>query len=474
MTVSAPNRSSAARWGVAALLAVYIGIRIWNLGAFCLDSDEVFSVTTARLDWSSLVPAVANDLVHPPLFYVLLKAWIVLGGTSLVWLRLLPCALSVAALIPLLALLRRLRLTPAASALALALVAVNGYQAYHARYVRMYALLFLLGLVSLLFFVAWLEEGGKRSLIALTTVNTLLVYAHYFGWMLILVEGIAVLWRERKRLRAFALSATIVAAGFAPWLIAIAHSTRVREGLEPNLRWARHPGFGDLAWFFTGLAGPLEPIPLAAALAVVWLAALAAGRARGVRHPRLLVLAAALPPLLSFVLSGAMAESVWGSRHLVLAAVPGMALLAASACALHPAWLRRGTIALLAAWLAWGAYVAVFRPEPQVNLEVLTRQLAARCAGEREVALYSLDRYLPAWMGYFLESERDTKWRLEAIADPRAATGDRFWLAYNEKFWRDARRPEQILRERGYDVGPGIWAADPWNRLVLVPVRRLR
>jgi hypothetical protein len=36
--------------GILAMLAMaaFIAIRLWNLTAFCLDSDEIFSLLTAR------------------------------------------------------------------------------------------------------------------------------------------------------------------------------------------------------------------------------------------------------------------------------------------------------------------------------------------------------------------------------------------------------------------------------------------
>ncbi len=459
------------RYGFAALIALYILIRVWNPGAFCLDSDEVFSVTTARHGWGALLPAIANDLVHPPLWYVLLKLWRAIGGESLVWMRLLPAALSIAALVPLFALFRTLELSFTARVLTLGLAAVNGYQVYHARYLRMYALLFLLGLLSLEAFLNWLDKGGNRRFASLTAINVLLVYAHYFGWMLVLAEGAALAWTARAKLKRYILGSAIVAAAFAPWLIAVARSARAAQGLEPNLRWIRHPGWGDLAWFYAGLNGALVPIPLASAMALLTLAILAIGRARGLRHARVLALAAALPPLASFALSITRAESVWGSRHLIIAAVPYMILLAASAAALKPPRLRRAAIAILAAWTAWSAYHAAFRPEPQVNLEAIARQLAARCANQRSVTVYSLDPYLPKWMGYYLES---SKWRLLAIPNVDAVSGERFWFAYNEKFWKSAVPPKDLLRGKGYDPGPGIWAADEWNRIVVIPVERRR
>ena len=65
----------------------YILLRLWNVTANCLWFDEIFSVHAATQDWQSLFWFVAQDLIHPPLFYVLLKLWILIGGEGLFWLR---------------------------------------------------------------------------------------------------------------------------------------------------------------------------------------------------------------------------------------------------------------------------------------------------------------------------------------------------------------------------------------------------
>ena len=48
-----------------------------------------------------LLGFVAADIIHPPLFYALLKVWISIGGESLFWLRLFPLLTSIAVIIPL-------------------------------------------------------------------------------------------------------------------------------------------------------------------------------------------------------------------------------------------------------------------------------------------------------------------------------------------------------------------------------------
>src|SRR2546430_2026610 len=130
------QNTSATRWlpqaGLQQLIffsivILYIAARLWRLTAGCLWFDEIFSVHAARHSWRELFSFVAADVVHPPLFYALLKIWIAAGGESLVWLRLFPFLISVAAIVPLMLLCRALQLNAAETNLALLLLAVNGY-----------------------------------------------------------------------------------------------------------------------------------------------------------------------------------------------------------------------------------------------------------------------------------------------------------------------------------------------------------
>ena len=67
--------SSNARRGAALFAAasvLYAAMRLWNLTAFSLWGDEVFSLRAARMGLDGLFEAVVADAVHPPLFYLLL------------------------------------------------------------------------------------------------------------------------------------------------------------------------------------------------------------------------------------------------------------------------------------------------------------------------------------------------------------------------------------------------------------------
>src|ERR1044071_3160782 len=118
--------------------ATYVAVRFWDLNATCLWFDEIFSVHAAEHSWNSILDFVVLDLIHPPLFYLILKMWIAVGGEGLFWLRSLPVLFSIVAIIPVLLLCRELRLGFWTTLLTFFLSAVNGSLIKYAQEVRMY------------------------------------------------------------------------------------------------------------------------------------------------------------------------------------------------------------------------------------------------------------------------------------------------------------------------------------------------
>lgn len=461
---------------LSTVVAAFVVIRFWNLTTFTLDSDEIFSVLSARYSLPGILQAVRMDIVHPPLSYLLLGVWTRIGGESLLWVRLLPCLLSILALAPLWILFRQLKLGMPVRIIALAMLATNDYQVFHARYVRMYALLFLLTLGSAAAFNAFLSGATRRRVAALAAINLLLVYTHYYGWVVMVVEALHLVWMDGRKLKPFVLSAAAIALLFAPWAIAAAQTSLARGGLAANLGWIRHPKINDLLWYYTGCDGPLRPVAAASTMMTLLFGALALGLPRVLRtagtalessRMRFTVLLASVPVLGTFVISNLLRNSVWGNRHLVVSLAPYLTLLAAALLALRPRWLRIGALGLVAVWTSWGAYCVTQRPDPRNNLDVLTGQLVALNASAGAVTVYCLDPYLAFPMRYFLESHYGRKWNLVDVPDAAAISGDRVWVAYNYKSWTNPRRPQDLLRARGYEIGPGVWAEDRWDRIAV-------
>jgi len=460
------------------LAGVFVTVRLWNLGTFCLDSDEVWSLTCARESWSGLFREAGSDIVHPPLFYMLLKLWVSIGGSSLMWLRLLPALLSFAALAPFYFLCRSVGLSPWQMNLSLALLSLNADQVFHSQYVRMYSLLFLLSLCSYCAFIHYLSgEGAKgRALVVLAAVNVLLVYSHYYGWAVIAGEGLCVAFTERKKLAGFVGSAVAVLACFAPWLIFVGHFALLKGGLKGNIGWIRRPNPWDLFTYYANLTTPLESPYVSAAFLLLCSVLLYAGlrKLHRVWTPRdqwripLLLIAALLPPLASFVVSQAFPESVWGNRHLVVAIAPFYILVAMSLSFLPFHRLRAVTVVLVAAWAVVGA-THVVHPRPRVNYEVLAELMVTREPGPERVLLLIPDRFLAFPMRFHLEQHAPGRWEVRTLGTLDDAAGQHFWVAYHRERWH-GDPPAKVLAQRGYRIGPGIWVGDDWHRIVAFPV----
>src|SRR5262245_10663293 len=151
-------------------IALFVAGRLWRLTSYSLRPDEIFSIQVAQsATWMDMLNAVIGDVVHPPLFYAMLKVWLGLGGESEFWLRLLPVFTAVAAIGPFFLLCRELKLRAAEINLALTLFAVNAYLIYFAQELRMYSLLLFFTLCSLWLFVKLLNAAPSttRPLMAL-------------------------------------------------------------------------------------------------------------------------------------------------------------------------------------------------------------------------------------------------------------------------------------------------------------------
>jgi hypothetical protein len=323
---------------IATLCVLYVAVRLWRLGDSCLWFDEVFSVHAAEHDWGSLLTFVAKDLIHPPLFYLILKLWIAVGGESIFWLRMLPVIFSVFAIFPFVRLCRELKLETSDIFLSLFLLAVNGALIKYTQTLRMYSMLMFLALVSMWLFARYFRRG--KSFIPLVIANVLLIYTHYFGWLVIGTEVAAILLFQRIKWRRVVVMSVIAIASFVPWLIAIRDAARQGSDLAQNIAWQARPGVRELVTFAIDLVEPFyfqassgEPASMflvSIPLLLIFLAALIMYLAdwkndENKESVKLLLLFIAVPFVVAFVASWALPHSVWGTRHLIIILAPALA-----------------------------------------------------------------------------------------------------------------------------------------------------
>src|SRR5262249_20345975 len=69
-------RTPLASTALILIVLLYVALRLWHLASFGLWTDEIISFQTATQSWSGLMSRTISEVVHPPLFFVLLKVWI--------------------------------------------------------------------------------------------------------------------------------------------------------------------------------------------------------------------------------------------------------------------------------------------------------------------------------------------------------------------------------------------------------------
>jgi 4-amino-4-deoxy-L-arabinose transferase-like glycosyltransferase len=209
---------------VAATVVLAAGLRLAGLTSKSLWFDETVSVFLAGQPVERLLTLVVANDTHPPLYYLLLRAWTALFSSGEAEVRALSVLISVLVVIVTLAFGRRLA-GPVPALLAGLLVTVAPSQVAAGQEARMYGLLTLVSLVS--WWALWeavvsdpgspqaCAAGGGRSRcgggrepavwVTYATAAAAMLYTHYFGLFVLASQGAFLLVRRptpgAKRLR---------------------------------------------------------------------------------------------------------------------------------------------------------------------------------------------------------------------------------------------------------------------------------
>lgn len=185
-------------WALAAatLFAGFLRFRLLAKEGVWL--DEAFSVWMARLSPGELFHWIARIDQHPPLYYLLLHAWMTLGEDETA-IRSLSALLGTAAIPVIYWTARTLFSSPIAALAAAVLLAVSPFHVHYSQEARMYALLNLGVSVALLAVARILSGDQRRRWWAVYVAST---------WLTLLTHNTAL----------FFLIAINIGMGFAAWL----------------------------------------------------------------------------------------------------------------------------------------------------------------------------------------------------------------------------------------------------------------
>ena len=172
------------------------------LGVNDLSGDEPFTVfwaTRGMADFWAMLRSENN----PPLYFLLIKAWVFCVPLEEAWLRVPSALFSVLTVWPLYRLGSQLGDRIAATTACL-FFTLSNHQYVFAHEVRAYSLLLLLTTLAAWSLTSPPQRGRARSTAVLAMVFAALVWTHFFGWLVIGLCGACVLVlpelrRERRR-----------------------------------------------------------------------------------------------------------------------------------------------------------------------------------------------------------------------------------------------------------------------------------
>lgn len=347
---------------MVAVLVASVALRTWASSPLWL--DEAQTVAIAKLPLDQLFPALRQD-GSPPLYYLILHAWMLAFGQGDLAVRWLSAVLSVATLPLMWGLARRLSGSRSVAWTALVLLAASPFAIRYATETRMYAFIVLLTVLGGYALLA-LRRPGPLPVLALACVVGALALTHYWALFLLGAVGGVLLWLAVRRRgdevgRAAMKGLIGFAAGgiaFLPWLPSFLHQLAHTGAPWASAAWFTSVGGAVDTWSGAGLPGQLLGI-------VYWVAVVAAiaGRFEGgrlvlgrpLRPAQILLAVVAFGPLLLGVAVSHVMGSAYADRYSSVGLAPFI-LLVAYGVGLLP---RRARYQILAAAAVCGLLAGV-------------------------------------------------------------------------------------------------------------------
>ena len=241
------------------ILILAAAIRLYGLTDSAIWCDEGSSLLLSQYSPALTWFHTAHD-VHPPLYYLLLHAWMNLFGNSLFSIRFMSVVPALGTVV-LVIWLVRLIATRRAAALAGLLVALLPIAVRYSQEVRMYSLLGFWLIGATIALVLWVKHPQRqRYLMVYAMLMTAGFYTHYFTalcvmshWTYLLVLRLSDSRHPLITRPAWWVANVAIVALYAPWIPSLVDQLQHLEQLKLG---------GDVGW--------IEPITVKSLPSVIW------------------------------------------------------------------------------------------------------------------------------------------------------------------------------------------------------------
>lgn len=245
-----------------AILTVALALRLIALNTREIQYDDAFSIFLSQRPFAEIIKGTAADTM-PPLYYFILHVWMSAFGSELAVLRMLGVLFSMATLVIIFDLVRRM-VGIEAGLWAAFLTAIAPVQIYHAQDIRMYALLEMSQVIYLWCFIGMLDILNTNRMragrwLGLILSGTASMYTHNLAVFGLMLPNIYLLFRRRwKDLGRLIAAQAVIFVLSLPWLLMIPGQI---EKIQRAF-WTPRPGLVEVIQAVTMLSAylPLKGI----------------------------------------------------------------------------------------------------------------------------------------------------------------------------------------------------------------------
>ena len=206
-------------WAGIAIFLVNVLLKLWHITTPEIGIDEPFTIFYANADISALWELLPYEN-NPPLFTLILKAWVSVFGISPISVRMLPMLFSAFSAVVIFRIGREFY-SPKVAWLATGIFTFASCHYFYAHEARPYALFVVLTVLSMYAYLKVIVHASGKHQVWLVLFNVLLIYTHFFGFLLLFVQfAVVVLHGEtrRRHLKGMAFGWLATALLFSPYL----------------------------------------------------------------------------------------------------------------------------------------------------------------------------------------------------------------------------------------------------------------
>lgn len=174
------------------LVLINVFIKSFYIENESISHDEPFTIYHAQFDFFEMIDFLKN-YNNPPLFEVVLHFWIKFFGISVNSVRVLPILFSSFSVFFIYKIGKDF-FSEKIAIVSSVLFTFSRMQIWYAHDCRVYSLFLLLTVISFYLFFKLLKDGrlSKINFVYLIIVNSLIIYAHYFGMFVWFLQGLIV------------------------------------------------------------------------------------------------------------------------------------------------------------------------------------------------------------------------------------------------------------------------------------------